>query len=314
MVLSLDPVVGSKEVMESSSSKRRRLSEERCRHCAEKKHLYLVVDDWKASPEPGAPMAFTSLGTSILVATNPHCSRDRAPPSLVYDAGTAALTVGPPPPDGYVRDAMAVGGKLYALLTVVCDDDDSHQYSTLRMQVLSWAPTTHQQEPWHPAMAWSWDAAPALPPFGHETSITSYALHPDGCTRDLGEWTLPFLGQAYFDAELDAWVGLHHKEDGRVCCCSVASRSAATARQPECRVLKEKLFCRRGEEKYPDGRYLSATLTYMGGGRFCLVENVLRGRHVPDAKGELATTISRTTRSYAVSKNTKLFSHAAFWM
>ena len=65
----------------------------------------------------------------------------------------------------------------------------------------------------------------------------------------------------------------------------------------------------------------------MGDSRFCLVEIVMdRNKNVLDAvlhvtlfglkydsKGELATNY-RTTRSYALPKNTILFSHAAFWM
>ncbi|CAO2182049.1 unnamed protein product [Urochloa humidicola] len=357
--------------MKSPSNNKRRRRNEECERCSshrakkKKKHLYLVVDDWEGGysihkldadnmehhlPEHGvlrlasspkhAPMAFGALGSNIFIATNPHCSRHRAPPFLVYDTESAALTVGPPPPPGgHLRDlgdAVAVGGKLYALTFFFCDDE---ALQTSSLQVLSWEPTTDREEAWDPTMAWSWDTLPAPPPFtGYET-ITSYALHPDGRTifmstgwrthsldtgngawRDLGEWTLPFRGQAYFDGELDAWVGLHHKEDGYICCCPVASRSATTVRQPECEILKEKMFRRYG-------RYLSATLTYMGDSKFCLVESVLRSKdaleaalHVTvfglkyDHKRELKTKTHRTTRFYGLSKNTLLFSHATFWM
>ncbi|CAL4953249.1 unnamed protein product [Urochloa decumbens] len=368
--------------MESPSYKRRRRNGEceRCRcHRAKKKkkHLYLVVDDWKGGysihkldaddnsmehrlPEHGAlrlassperaPMAFAALGTNIFIATNPRCSRHRAPPFLAYDTEAAALTVGPPPPDGHLRDlgeAVAAGGKLYALTFFW--NEVRHSSS---LQVLSWEPTTDQQEAWDPSMEWSWDTLPAPAPYTEGEVITSYALHPDGRTifmstdwrthsldtggngvgawRDLGEWTLPFRGQAYFDAELDAWVGLHYKEDGYICCCPVASRSATTTtaqQQSECKILEEKLFRRCGEEKFPYGRYLSATLTYMGDSKFCLVESVLRSKNALDAvlhvtvfglkydhKRELKTKAHRTTRFYGLSKNTLLFSHAAFWM
>ncbi|CAO1939804.1 unnamed protein product [Urochloa humidicola] len=297
-----------------------------------------------ASPER-APMAFDVLGTNIFIATNPHCSRHRALPILVYDTETAALTVGPPPPDGHLRDlgeAVAVGGKLYAL-TFFFDEVQCHSSS---FQVLSWEPTTDQQRPWDPTMEWSWDTLLAPAPFTGYEIITSYALHPNGRTifmstdwrthsldtsngvcRDLGEWKLPFRGQAYFDGELDAWVGLHYEEQGYVCCCPVTSRSATTARQPECKILKEKLFRRHGEDKDPYGRYLSATLTYMGDSKFCLIESVLRAKNAHEAvlhvtlfglkydhKRELKTKTHRTTRFYGVSKNTLLFSHAAFWL
>jgi len=192
---------------------------------------------------------------------------------------------------------------------------------------------------WDPRMEWYWSCAP--PPRFSGIDIVAYVLHPDGRTiflsttvhdthcfdtewTELGDWVLPFRGQAYFDAELDAWVGLHHKEDGYVCCCPVASRSAAAAMQPpECSKLKEKLF---GKD-YPKRQRLNTTLTYMGDSRFCLVENVMHHDndlnfvlHVTlfglkyDQKGELQTKIRRKTRSYAVSKNTFLFSHAASWL
>nr|CAB3475097.1 unnamed protein product [Digitaria exilis] len=393
--------------MESSCTKRRRNEDDTCSHCAEKKHLYLVLDDWiggysihkldadnmeehlpkhaairVASPERGNPMAFANLGTNIFIVTNPHCSHDRAPPILVYDTANAALAVkwnagppklvlsvhtviggcptsflcwsapGPRPPVGYLGDfgqSVGVNGKLYALTTVI---DDHRQSFSLELQFCSWAANPDQQKPWDPPMAWSWNTSPAPPPqLIGEHLVTAYALHPDGHTvfvstddchthsldtsngvwRDLGAWTLPFKGQAYYNGELDAWVGLHHEQDGYVCCCPVASRRSdtTTRRQPlECTILKEKLFRLGDVEKYPSGRYLSATLTYMGDSRFCLVENVLRNKannldavvHVTlfgleyDHKAELRAKICRTTRSYAFSKNTMMFSHAAFWL
>ncbi|GJN11103.1 hypothetical protein PR202_ga29269 [Eleusine coracana subsp. coracana] len=347
-----------------------------------KRHLYLALDDWKgghsihkldpenimdedeeepaaagrehrlpepaalrlSSPVPRCPMAFAALGNNIFVSTNPRCSRDRAPPTFIYDTETGALTNGPCIPD-QLHDfgaAMAVGEKLYALTSVCLELDESPSF-----QVLSWAPTTKPEvlDLWDPTMEWSWNwnRVPPPPPC-NGNDIVTYALHPDGRTifmstsyethsldtssgawRNLGDWVLPFRGQAYFDGELDAWVGLHHKEDnGQVCCCPVASRSAATERPPECRMLKEKLF-HKAEE--PDRQSLRTTLTYMGESKFCLVENVTSRDdrlkavlHVTlfglkyDHKGELQTKIHRTTRSYVVSKNTRQFSHAAFWM
>ncbi|VAI71693.1 unnamed protein product [Triticum turgidum subsp. durum] len=141
---------------------------------------------------------------------------------------------------------------------------------------------------------------------------------------------LPFRGQAYFDDSLDAWVGIHHEGEGHICCCPVASHSAAASRppKPDCRMLKEKLFRRNNEEPWMGGgRHMDATLTYMGHNKFCLVENILRHEKVVDSmlhltlfglkydrEGELRTKARPCTRSYPVSKNTMLFSHAAFWM
>ncbi|KAK3122141.1 hypothetical protein QOZ80_8BG0665620 [Eleusine coracana subsp. coracana] len=352
---------------EGSSSKRRRRANDAA---GTGKHLYLALDDWEGGysihkldpddlfmeapggaigklPEPAAvriaspvrgPMAFAALGSNIFVATNPRCRREHyAPPTLVYDTQTSALTVGPRVPDWLhdLSDAMAVGEKLYAVTSYRFTESPS-------LQAMSWAPITSIPDPypWDPAMEWSWKSMPAAPLDGLD--ITAYALHPDGrtlfmssgvCThsldtssgvwKELGDWVLPFRGQAYFDGDLDAWVGLHRGADGYICCCPVASRSAATTRPPECRVLMEKMFQFQGEQE----KHLGATLTYMGDSRFCLAESVLRSvddlesvlrvtvfglRY--DHKGELRNKVRRTTRSYAVSKNTLRFSHAAFWM
>ncbi|CAL5071880.1 unnamed protein product [Urochloa decumbens] len=309
----------------SSSSKRRRRNND----CAttRRKHLYLVLDDWKDGysihkldpddmdlsghlSEPVAlrlvapvlgRMAFTALGTNIFVDTNRRRRGNHASPTLVYNTESAALTLGPRVPDDVydLGAAMAVNEKLL----------------------------------------------PTPSPLSG-TEVITYALHPDGHTifmstvdethsfdtihgvwRKLGNWVLPFLGEAYFDAELDAWVGFHHKEDGYICCCSVASRSATTTPRLELTMLKEKLF-RSKEEVKLDHWHLKPTLTYMGDSRFCLVENILCGEdfdagsviHITlfglkyDHKGELQTKVRRTTRSYSVSKNSLLFSHAVFWM
>lgn len=77
-----------------------------------------------------------------------------------------------------------------------------------------------------------------------------------------------------------------------------------------------------------DHLHLKPTLTYTGDSRFCLVEDILCGEdfndgsviHVTlfglkyDHKGELQTKVRRTSRSYAVSKNSLLLSHAVFWV
>lgn len=90
-------------------------------------------------------------------------------------------------------------------------------------------------------------------------------------------------------------------------------------------MLKEKLF--QSKEVKPKDLNLKPTLTYLGDSRFCLVENILCGEDLSDGsvihvtlfglkydhKAELKTKVRRTTRSYAVSKNSQS-SHAAFWM
>lgn len=299
-----------------------------------------------ASPVWSCRMSFAATATKIFVATNPRCRcDDDAPKLVVYDAETGALSAGPRIPDqdkfyDWAAASMAVGERLYSLTTVALEFNQCPSF-----RALSWAPTTKSGslDLWDPRMEWSWSSVP--PPRFNGYDIAAYALHPDGRTifvsttspdthafdsgdgvwTELGDWVLPFRGQAYFDAELDAWVGLHHKEDGYVCCCPVASRSAIAMEPPVCRKLKEKLF---GKGNYPKRQRLNTTLTYMGDSRLCLIENVMPREdddhnavlHVTlfglkyDHKGELQTKIRRKTRSYAVSKNTTLFSHAAFWL
>jgi hypothetical protein len=181
---------------------------------------------------------------------------------------------------------VPVGGTLYAL---------SHRFSDKQqsLEAMSWdhnpnggldellqRPTTE---------GWSWKSLPAPPPtFSHNQFVTSHAVHPDGRTifmttayrespglhvgtfsfntescvwRWHGEWALPtpFVGQGYFDADLDRWVGL--RRDGHVCSCRVASRSRSLTRimQLDWQVAEEKLFRRDPAEDH-----LSASLTYMG--------------------------------------------------
>nr|BAK02852.1 predicted protein [Hordeum vulgare subsp. vulgare] len=249
-------------------------------------------------PEPAAirinssvhgPMDFAALGTNIFVALNLRYYFDDgdAPATIVYNTKTEALGVGPRLLSGIPAfwAAMAAGEKLYALTTEV-----------LSLQALSSAPTNNT---WNlrggDEMNWLWNSEPSLPPCSG-LDVVAYALHPDGRTifmstasvthcfdtsnglwKELGDWVLPFRGQAYFDHSLDAWVGIYHKGEGYVCCCPVASRSAIAKRPPDCRMLKEKLFGHNNDKPWIcGGRYMDATLTYMGYNRFCLVENILR--------------------------------------
>ncbi|CAN6169287.1 unnamed protein product [Urochloa humidicola] len=157
----------------SANKRRRRRGDDYAKQMTHrrKQHLYLALDDWSGGysihkldaddiledhataageedrehnklPEPAAvriklpvrgPMAFAALGTNIFVCTNPGSQGERAPPTLVYDTETSALSVGPRVPDN-IRDlggAMAVGEALYALTSVPYPE-----YSSLH--ALSW--------------------------------------------------------------------------------------------------------------------------------------------------------------------------------
>jgi hypothetical protein len=83
----------------------------------------------------------------------------------------------------------------------------------------------------------------------------------------LGEWLLPFKGQAYYNGELDAWVGLClYKEGvGHLCCCQV----------PPAAGCKTMPIWKLGLDVFFDAKsklHTGAALLYKGGSRFCLVE------------------------------------------
>jgi hypothetical protein len=156
--------------------------------------------------------------------------------------------------------------------------------------------------------------------------VGTFSFDTESCVwRWHGEWALPFVGQGYFDADLDRWVGL--RRDGHVCSCRVASRSRSLTRitQLDWQVAEEKLFRRDPAEDH-----LSASLT-----RFCLIESVIREgvdtecsladqdvywlhvtmfglRH--NQKRELQTTRHQSRRSYLVSRHDYSFAPEAFWM
>ncbi|KAJ1266826.1 hypothetical protein BS78_07G008500 [Paspalum vaginatum] len=259
--------------------------------------------------------------------------------------------------------SVAVGGALYALTDRSSDDHPVH------LEAMSWradadaVPHCHRPTTTERCGGWSWKAMPPPPP-EFRSAVSSYALHPDGRTifmttatnrstipgfsnplgtysfnteeskwRWHGEWALPFDGQAHFDADLDAWVGLARIKGGHICCCRPVSPTyynerAPTVFLPDFKTTKEKLF-----GKHPQRGHMGACLTYMHGrgGRFCLVECMSSKKpasgdddgfllHVTvfglkyDRKGELQTTRRQSTRSFSVPRHSYLFSPFAFWM
>ncbi|KAL6601269.1 hypothetical protein ACP70R_044489 [Stipagrostis hirtigluma subsp. patula] len=293
-----------------------------------KQHLYLLLDDWdmgysvfkldvdsfdsdaddlppKRFAEPPvarieAPhlrhCSFVSHGTKIF-AMQPG---EASPAIPAFDTHTLALTVCPWP--SFHRDYgwplfASAAGKLFLFihdLAAYLGDPPPHGGKT----------------------PWSWTAIRARPPF-YTFQVSCCALHPDGRTLFVsarqsdrspaqgtfsfdagrlewtrhGDWLLPFAGQAYFDAELDAWVGLCGERDGgagHLCSCDVTPVAAELTSPPSCNLLEEKLF-----RKEP-GLHLSAKLVYMGDSKFCLVElllhkddeHVRRGRAKADGDGE----------------------------
>jgi hypothetical protein len=289
------------------------------------------------------------LGSKILVANGEAYNEQAC--TLAYDTETAAMTTGPSLPGNLYGLTVVAGEKQQQKLYALSGQSDETGDIRLSFEVLSWVRCGGLSS--NKAHRWFWDidAPPPAPFSGTEESMAAYAVHPDettiffstkmkdpndrcrGCTysfdavrgewRSHGRWVLPFVGQGYFDRELDAWVGLRHGHRGySVCACQVASRSGRA--EPEWTTVKGKLF-----QEVPPERHLGATLTYMGDSKFCLVERVIHedveledgcALHVSffglkyDRKGELQVTDRRTTKSYAVPRHLQPFSHAAFWM
>ena len=342
----------------------------------EKKNLFLILDDWErgysvykvdvdafdssdaGAPEPlpeppvvrfeahhGGSWYFAANGTKIL-AMQPS----GYPAFPVFDIQTAALNVCPWPRRGGNKVLLkpffaSVAGSLYLLRG--CHFD-----------VLSAAPpppdstSTSRDD-----AAWAWSRVSSPPPFDDSNRISSFALHPDGRTlfisqdqstfsfdterqewADHGIWTMPFRGQAYFDGELDAWVGLccHKGGDGYLCASDVVPVAANCRSLPAWKLGKDRLF------DAGSGRHLGATIVCMSDTKYCLIESLarddeedLRRQHQDgyyphrrvisvstfslkyNKQGELTTT-QRKVRSYEMTDAHQLpersWKPVAFWM
>jgi hypothetical protein len=310
------------------------------------------------APADRSPAILASLGSKIFFITDRFS--DEAP-MLIYDTETASLAIGPRAtpalrPIGFIFFAP-VGQRLFALNPRRGD----HQQCSF--EVMSRAPRDEEDDDFRlsrRAERWSVESVRVPMPLRKHDLVTAYAVHPDGHTifvsaRDRswidgerkegthsfdtrssvwtwhGEWQLPFQGQGHYVSELDAWVGLRH--DGFLCSCAVASRGGTTARAPDWKLGRKTLFLEDRERRV--GPPTGATLTYMGEGKFCLVEcaarqgltmlQALSGEdgcvlHVNifqvkyDKRGELETKTVHHARSYLVSRYSRAFPVQAFWM
>ncbi|CAL4944356.1 unnamed protein product [Urochloa decumbens] len=264
--------------------------------CAGDHFLPPAIFRFKA--QRGLPAHFAAAFDSNILATQPVSPAAAPPPSVferhvpVFDVRHRSCLFGPrPEPDRADPIYIPAGGRLFALAAGTFDV----------LYGVYPAPPLRGEE----AAAWSWRQLPA-PPFKRRR-VASYAMHPDGHTvfvsiirkrasaaaatfafdtaesalrdgggwRRRGKWALPFAGRAYFDAELDAWVGLSRDPDsvGHVCCCDAVPANPnpdGEVRCPVRKLSKEKLF-----SVDPTERHIGATLVYMGGrSEFCLVECV----------------------------------------
>jgi hypothetical protein len=226
--------------------------------------------------------SFASHGTKIL-AMYPAESSPGIP---AFDTEALAMTVCPSPMSrgdcGTKHLYASAGGRLWAFV-----------YPFL--EVLGPEPPATEK-------SWSWASVESMPPFD-SSRVSGYAVHPDGRTifvsvrgyklnpglilpnhgdlsstftfdveslewTHVGDWILPFRGQAYYDHELDAWVGLCiHKEGTGHVCASDIPPATGCATMPVWKLGVEVFFDKSSE------RHLGATLVYMDNSRFCLVES-----------------------------------------
>ncbi|KAM0899699.1 hypothetical protein ACQ4PT_021124 [Festuca glaucescens] len=223
-------------------------------------------------------MSFATHGTKIL-AVRPS---EGSPAISGFDTKTMGVTVCPLPQShrSILRPFYAsVGDMLFVMVYPL-------------FEVLGSQPPPDSKQPW------SWYTINTELPFEPDY-VTGYALHPDGYTlfvsvkgwkpgndsrflddlqqstysfdteslkfRYHGEWMLPFKGQAHYDSELEAWIGLCKDGTGYVCSCDVPSRANCDT-MPAWKVGKDKVF------DHKSMRHRGATLLYMGCSTYCLVQ------------------------------------------
>ncbi|KAF8667083.1 hypothetical protein HU200_053262 [Digitaria exilis] len=276
--------------------------------------------------ERGRFARFAAVGSRIFAMH--YSDEDRDAPVLVYDLATGGLAVGPGTPLELQNrpKLVAAGDRLYAVDRIRDGRREDHSFKVL-------AP--------HGRRGWVWSSLRAAP---LDLMVAAcHAAHPDGRTvlfsahgkgtfsvdteteewAWLGQWMLPFRGQAYYDGELDAWVGLRSGgvAEGAVCSCQVVvvADHHGPEEEPAWKVVAPQVI------KTDDERTMAVELAHMGDGSFCLVECRQQiedddGRWLLrtatfglryDKDGALRPTASRT-RCYAVHKKSNTFQWRAF--
>ncbi|KAM0915932.1 hypothetical protein ACQ4PT_010503 [Festuca glaucescens] len=313
------------------------------------KHLYLVLDDWekgysiheiddhafenrrssygaelKLAPvvrlEAPRGVLIGALGSKVVALWQPTVSKW----AVAYDTKTAGLAVGPPHPDALqtMRFVVAAGKKLYAVHEggVHCLDLEAEEHQ--------WAWTRASSSPLR---------LPGCDQDGPVEITSTFSLDTggdgDAGWKRRGEWLLPFLGQGHYDADLDAWVGLHSRR--YMCTCDVPEpladvrsgdddHDAPAPPQPTWELVSaSSLFSADPDPRRGDS---AASLVHMGNGEFCVVEALLatgeyvqlrliRFRFERDRHGRLrASSRHCGALSCIVRKLDPLFSPRAFCM
>lgn len=276
-------------------------------------------------------------------------------PTLVHDTHTSALAIGHRAPRALAHASFTVpaAGRLYALPPRFTEDT-----CYLEPEEMAVSPDgSSDAEEKTIIDRWVWNQTDSRSPVPFDPrAVTCHAvrMHPDGRTvfvsvrrrrdawmdhgtfslhagsrdaewRHHGDWMLPFTGRAFFEPQLDAWVGLD--EHGHICSCNGMSRRGSRRAAPARKVAKETLL-----RVADPGRRLDATLAHMGDGMFCLVERegceamntfgdgdacVL---HVTtfavryDSHGDLTVADRRQAGSFVVSTHDRFFKMQAFFL
>ncbi|KAM0824743.1 hypothetical protein ACQ4PT_070000 [Festuca glaucescens] len=272
----------------------------------------------------GSNPQFKGLGSEIVIIGG-HESDGI---TFVYDTKTARLDTAKPPADMFsmYRLSTPVGDKLH-LLTLpgeptlnLCEMPaapelyDKPYLSRHKDDFIISTKLKGQLQ------RWSWKSGPSPPPPPAEGAvgvdnrpIQTYAVHQDGHTiffsssyytffldtntgnsaRCIGEWSLPFHGRAYYDRDLDAWVGMQRDDSvegmtwGRhyLCSCDVPLAvvdSEGAVPPPAWKLCEEELTFLEAPLRDSERK---RTLVHTGRGRFCLVEAAPVREPEPRSKG-----------------------------
>lgn len=250
----------------------------------------------------GSSAQFAALGSNIVAKGYPFSDKDGL--AVVYDTKMAAQAFGRRLPEALER-WDAAGNKLYAFTpsdrSVDCrpridavmhrleedpsvterwsrshdpspvpfDNDHAHRRitshavrprgSAIFVSVENWSvPRPGHGDDHVAAQAAEAEAKKMAGTFSYDTKRGEWMHH--------GDWLLPFRGEAHYDGELDAWVGLHcdSRRHGKLCSYDIVA-AGSHEEESNWKLCEVEVMTLTVED--------DATLVPMGGGgKFCLVE------------------------------------------
>uniref|UniRef100_A0A0D9W940 Uncharacterized protein n=1 Tax=Leersia perrieri TaxID=77586 RepID=A0A0D9W940_9ORYZ len=212
---------------------------------------------------------------------------DAMPGIPTFDAVTRAMTVCPWPENVGTRFqpfCMSVGDRLFRLCNPwfhVLGPQPSPPRSGQRAEPWSWTEISNHNKRSMPPFAsdrvsaytvWVSVENPVVDNERDEGYVgdrnSTFAFDTERLEWTLvGEWLMPFEGQAHYVGELDAWVGLSRVHREHLCCCPNDGDGPWGEGPFTSRVGPEVMF--RAESVCRP----AAKLLYMGKSRFCMVES-----------------------------------------